>query len=186
MLGLPESLSRHPQGVSGRDHWPTQRDVDAAAVETVPATVMFRCSRDIGHSAFLALLAEARPNTLPELIEALLPRHARVVQPILLNEGVSWLVTGRVVGSGNTPVAGARVTARANGQTLIVPAEDRSTVVDTTTADGRFTLRLPPGEVEIQVERAGLSQGPPTRYTVSTDGPTNGEPQELSAPIQMR
>lgn len=190
MLGHPFDMSRHPAGEGAR--WPTSRDMDAVAVETVSATVMSRLAREIGFANVFSTVASARPRDLIELTTAFGPARADVLQPILVDEGVSWLAQGRVVrideeGAPPQPVEGARVHVRTLGGTeLVAPAADAALVRATTDATGRFVVRVPPGEVLLVAEKQGLVQRNRVTFGADTGGGTNvAEPQRITTDLEM-
>lgn len=190
MLGHPFDMSRHPAGEGPR--WPTTRTMDAVAVETVPATVMSRLAQQIGFAQVFSTIASARPRDLVEMTTAFGPAQAETLQPILIDEGVSWLVRGRVVripeeGGPPEPLGGARVRVRTlGGVELAAPAADASLVRSTSAADGTFVVRAPQGEVLLVAEHAGYVQRNRVTFTVETSGGTNvTEPQAVAADLEL-
>ncbi len=190
MFGRTRTMSRVPEGEGPR--WPRHRDCDAIGVETVPATVMSRLAHDIGFAPVFSTIAAARPRDLVELCAALGPERSDVLQPILIDEGVSFLVQGRVVEITDDParprpVVGATVYVRTlGGVDLPTPEADRALVRPVTVEGGRFTVRVPPGEVLLVAEAPGLTQR--NRVTFSADATmrtNNREPQRALVDLEM-
>ncbi len=189
MFGRTRDMSRRPEGEGVR--WPSARDVDAVAVEIVPATVMSRLAHELGFATLFATIASARPPDLIALVTALGPSRAEVLQPILIDEGVSWLARGRVVrigepGTEPAPLAGARVRVRTlAGVELVPPPEDAGTVQATTAADGTFTVRVPAGEVLLVAEAEGLAQRNRVTFAPDASIATNAAAQAIPTDLEL-
>lgn len=189
MFGHVRDMSRHPEGEGTL--WPRSRDMDAPAVETVPATVLSRLALATSFADVFAIIAADPPRDLLAFVDAAGDAHRERLQPILMDEGVSWRVEGRVVevtedGALPQPVEGATIHVRTlDGVELFPHVDDSNDLQPATLADGRFVVRVPPGPVQIVAEKAGLAQREPVQLTVDTTGPTNGEPAALEGDLEM-
>jgi hypothetical protein len=195
MRGRLADFSRHPEGENDPgSRWPNNRNMDAPAVECIPATVLSRVAALYGFGRVYALLADRRPADVLAFFaawnegESVPLAEQAEFQKIYLDEGIAWRMKGRVVGRPDRegdraiPIEGAEVMPQTFTGENLAPAPAR------TDANGEFEVLLPPQSVQFRVVKEDWEPTGDFHFYVArsvTDTSTLSPPQEMP-PFEMK
>lgn len=186
MVGRWFDYSRRPEGNEVASLWPNTRDMDAARVEGVPATIVSRFALEpsVGFARVYAAIAERFPRDVIEFFQLWEGEPAGELQAIYLDEGVAWRVRARVMGereegAPREPLAGALVRVTSPEGKVLGPE------VATSDADGWVELSVPPGQVRFDVRAQGHRPKRVVTFAIDAEQPTNAEPTSVEEELVM-
>ncbi len=144
------------EGKTLNDYWPINKNMDAIEVESVSASILSRLSLEYSLSEVMKVILSSKATTLVEFIKEWFDKYGMnsseslFLQNLCIDEGVRWIIYGKVVNDEGLPLKEVSVTIEGMGGAL-----SSSLAKGISNNDGDFNITIPPGDVKMKFERSG-------------------------------